>query len=133
MPVSSNSGNLTVIAKKAKKTGFILGCCAICCFNGSNFILDLFLVYFRVFVGDLPYEAHVQTYGGGTPSEPPVASEDRVPQHPHTHLPHLSSPAPWQQVGFRVYVRLELMRPCTHSHLHKAYISIMTADISIQC
>ena len=42
------------------------------------------------FVGDLPYEAHVQTHGGGAPSEPPVASEDRVPQHPHTHLPHLS-------------------------------------------
>lgn len=57
---------------------------------------------FHVFVGDLPYEAHVQTHGGGAPSDPPVASEDRVPQHPHTHLPHLSSPAAQQQVVFRV-------------------------------
>lgn len=85
-----------------------------------------------VFAGDLPYEAHVQTHSGGAPSEPSVASEDRVPQHPHPHLPHLSSPAARQQVGFKVYLRLELMRPCTHSHLHKAYISIMTADMSIQ-
>ncbi len=89
------------------------------------------LVYSHVFVGDLPYEAHVQTHGGGAPGEPPVASEDRVPQYPHTHLPHLSCPAAQQQVGFRVQ-ELELTRPCTHSHLHKAYISIMTADISIR-
>lgn len=41
-------------------------------------------------VGDLPNEAHVQTHGGGAPSEPPVAPEDRVPEHPHSHLPHLS-------------------------------------------
>lgn len=57
---------------------------------------------FHVFVGDLPYEAHVQTHSGGAPSEPPVAPEDRVPQHPHTHLPYLSSPAAQQQVRFRV-------------------------------
>lgn len=60
--------------------------------NGS-LIFD-HLLYFHVFAGDLPYEAHVQTHGGGAPSEPPVAPEDRVPQHPHTHLPHLSSPRP---------------------------------------
>lgn len=35
--------------------------------------------------------------------------------------------------AFRVSVRLELVRPCTHGHLHKAYISIMTADMSIHC
>ena len=46
---------------------------------------------FSLFTGDIPYEAHVQTHRGGAPSEPSVTTEDRVPQHPHTHLPHLSS------------------------------------------
>lgn len=79
--------------------------------------------------GDLPNEAHVQTHGGGAPGEPPVASEDRVPQHPHTHLPHLS---PSQQDGWSRWsmLRLELKGPVprpphpTPGHLHKAYISI---------
>lgn len=44
-----------------------------------------------VFIGDLPNEAHVQTHGGGTPSESPVTTEDRVSQHPHPHLSHLNS------------------------------------------
>lgn len=47
-------------------------------------------------VGDLPYEAHVQTHGGGAPRHPPVTSEERVPHHPHPHLPHLSFPHPTQ-------------------------------------
>lgn len=43
--------------------------------------------------GDLSDEAHVQTHGRGALSEPPVTSEDRVPRHPHPHLPHLNPPA----------------------------------------
>lgn len=65
-------------------------------------LIQFCLVCFSFFAGDLPYEAHVQTHGGGAPSEPPVASEDRVPKHPHPHLPNLSSPGPQQQVRFRV-------------------------------
>lgn len=44
--------------------------------------------------GDLSHEAHVQTHGRGALSDPPVTSADRVPQHPHPHLPHLSPPTP---------------------------------------
>lgn len=46
---------------------------------------------FCVFAGDLPYEAHVQTHGGGTPGEPSLSTEDGVSQYPHTDLPHLST------------------------------------------
>lgn len=54
---------------------------------------NVFLCVFHGLVGDLPYEAHVQTHRSGAPSDPPVASEDRVPHHPHPHIPHLSFPA----------------------------------------
>jgi len=54
-------------------------------------VIHLLLVCFHVFIGDLPYEAHVQTHSGGAPSESPVTPEDRVPHPPHSHLPHLSS------------------------------------------
>lgn len=51
----------------------------------------MFFTCVCVFIGDLPNEAHVQTHGGGTPSESPVTTEDRVSQHPHPHLSHLNS------------------------------------------
>lgn len=53
-------------------------------------------------LGDLPNEAHVQTYSGGTPGEPSLTPEDRVPRHPGANLSDLSHlrrrPAPptWQ-------------------------------------
>lgn len=53
------------------------------------------------FTGDLPYEAHVQTHSRGAPSEPPIATEDRVPQHPHSDLPHLSPPSPLKRPAAR--------------------------------
>lgn len=78
-------------------------------------------VCFPVLVGDLSYEAHVQTHGGGAPGESPVAPEDRVPQHPHTHLPHLSSASVqhqdsesafgwslWGPAPTAIYIRLTL-------------------------
>lgn len=44
------------------------------------------------FPGDLPYEAHVQTHTGGAFGDPSLSSaQDRVPRHPYTDCPHLSS------------------------------------------
>lgn len=44
-------------------------------------------------LGDLPDEAHVQTHSGGTPGEPSLTPEDRVPRHPGANLSDLSPPA----------------------------------------
>lgn len=41
-------------------------------------------------LGDLPDEAHVQTHSGGTPGEPSLTPEDRVPRHPGANLSDLS-------------------------------------------
>lgn len=42
------------------------------------------------FLGNLPYEAHVQTHRGGASSQPPFPTENRISQHPHTHFTYLS-------------------------------------------
>lgn len=43
-----------------------------------------------LFIGDLPYEAHVQTHSGGASGQPPLSPENRISQYPHTCLSHLS-------------------------------------------
>lgn len=43
-----------------------------------------------LFIGDLPYEAHVQTHSGGASGQPPLSTENRISQYPHTCISHLS-------------------------------------------
>lgn len=82
----------------------------------SSIVMFVLGYYFFVLSGDLPNEAHVQTHSGGAPSEPPVTPADRVSQHPHPHLPHLS-----RKIFFGVCVRPDLPGPHTYAHSHQTY------------
>lgn len=80
-----------------------------------------------IVAGDLSDEAHVQTHGRGALCDPPVPSEDRVPQHPHPHLPHLRpshSTGPTRPVSQSSGGSLPGPCPLEPPHLPKADASV---------